>query len=203
MHEQKVARPQWPIHDVLARRWSTRAFDGAPLAPGTLRSLFEAARWSPSSFNEQPWRFIVAPRQDADTFARAVGTLTPGNRLWAANAAALIFGVVTPALARTGQENMHAYYDLGGAVAMLTVEATSRGVFVHQMAGMDREAVRELYDVPPSFDVVIALAVGRRGDAAELDAASLRKERAERIRRDQSDFVFARHFGEAWPEDEG
>lgn len=202
MHEHKVARPRWPIHDVLARRWSTRAFDGAALAPEVLRSLFEAARWSPSSFNEQPWRFLVAPRQDAATFDRAVQTLTPGNRLWAANAAALVFGVVTPALARTGQENMHAYYDLGGAVAMLTVEATSRAIFVHQMAGMDRDAVRELYEVPAGFDVVIALAVGQRGDAAELDAASMRKERAQRLRREQSDFVFAKRFGQAWREDE-
>lgn len=176
-----------PIHAVLRARWSPRAFDPAPLPGATLHTLFEAARWAPSSGNAQPWRFVVATIDgEPEAHARFVACLNEGNRRWAFRAPVLLFACAKRTIERPDRpprDNAHAWYDLGQAVAHLSVQATAEGLFVHQMAGFDAAAARDAGGVPDGFDVVTAVAIGRYGDAAALDDDLQPREAAPRVRR--------------------
>jgi nitroreductase len=188
-------------HEVLPmvrERWSPRAFDQAEVSTATLRSLLEAARWAPSAYNEQPWRFIVARKQQPEAFARALGLLVEGNQAWAQAAPVLIFGVVKRSYSHNGQPNAHARHDLGQAAAWLTVEATQRGLVVHQMAGVRVEAAREAYGIPEDFEVVTALALGYPGSADQLEGRLAELERAPRRRKPQAEIVFSDAWEQPW-----
>src|SRR5881394_2967613 len=125
-----------PIHELLRRRWSPRAFDpNKPVESEKLRACFEAARWAPSSFNEQPWSFIVATRDKPQEYAKLLACLVEKNQSWARSAPVLMIGATSLLWARNGKPNRHAFYDLGQAVAHLTVQATAQGLYLHQMAG--------------------------------------------------------------------
>src|SRR5882672_9989366 len=139
---EKTAAADAPILDLIKQRWSPRAFDPAPIPRETLHVLFEAARWAPSSNNAQPWRYVVADTEEAH--ARAAGVLTGRNPLWAAKAPVLVC-VAAQTIAEDGKPNRHAWYDTGQATALLTVQATSMGLFVHQMAGFDGAKAREVF----------------------------------------------------------
>ncbi|MFN2369890.1 MAG: nitroreductase family protein [Candidatus Krumholzibacteriia bacterium] len=193
----KTARTDHPIAPVLAERHSPYAFDPRPLPAADLRSLFEAARWAPSSFNEQPWRYLVAVREDEGEFARLLACLVEGNRVWARHASALMVAVAALTLARDGRPNGKALHDLGLAAANLTVEATVRGLVVHQMGGILPDQVRREYGVPDDFQPVTALAVGYPGDGSALPEALRAKDEAPRTRRPQAEFVFAGRWGQA------
>src|SRR5207237_4302235 len=138
----KTARNDYPIHDLLRRRWSPRAFADRLVDPDKLRSLLEAARWAPSSFNEQPWAFVVATRDRQEEFARVLGCLVEFNQTWAKSAAALMLTFARLTFDRNGQPNRHAYHEVGLAMANLTVQATAEGLAVHQMAGIVVEKAR-------------------------------------------------------------
>lgn len=135
----KLAPVEFPIHEVLRARWSPRALSSRSLEPEVLRSLFEAARWAPSSANEQPWHFVVARREDPAAFAKMVDCLASGNQRWAATAPVLVLAVTRLGFARSGAANRHAFHDLGLALASMLFEATSRGLATHCMAGFDVE----------------------------------------------------------------
>jgi nitroreductase len=181
-----------PVHDVIARRWSPVGFADRPVAAADLRSLFEAARWAPSAFNEQPWSFIVARREDADHFAAVHSCLVEGNQDWAANAPVLMLTVASEQFARNGAPNATALYDLGQAVAMLTVEATARGLAVHQMGGILPDRAAELFGVPDGRRVATALAVGYAvDDVTTLPEAWQARDTAPRVRRPLADTVFS------------
>ncbi len=171
-----------PIHELLQKRYSPRAFDGRTVAKETLRTLFEAARWAPSSFNEQPWRFIVATQEDMAEFERLMSCLVPGNRTWAKNAPVLALSVAKLRFTRTEQAkpNRHAFHDVGLAVAQLVTQATALGLAVHQMAGFSVEAARTTYAIPEGFEPVAALALGYSAEEAP----------ASRTRRPQDELVF-------------
>lgn len=190
----KHARPDHPIAAVLAERYSPYGYDPRPLPAADLRSLFEAARWAPSAFNEQPWRYLVAVRQDEAEFARLLGCLTDTNQQWARHASALAVGVASRTYARNGKPNGTALHDLGLAAASLTVEATVRGLAVHQMGGILPDRVRELYRVPEGFQPLTALAIGYAADPATLPEALRQRDTAPRTRRPQAEFV----FGGSW-----
>lgn len=196
---EKPAQTTYPIHEVLERRWSPRAFDIRPIEPEKLRSLFEAARWTASSSNEQPWYFILACRSNPEDFEKAAACLVPGNRVWAQNAPALIFALARKAFAKNGQPNRVALYDLGQAVANLVMQATSLGLSVHQMAGIEIETVRETYGVPAGFEPVTAMAIGYPGDPETLPEDLRRRELAPRSRKPFEKFVFSRHWDSATP----
>lgn len=191
MNDAKRARPDHPIQDVVAHRWSPYGYDPRPVPAADLRSLFEAARWAPSAFNEQPWRYIVAVREDETAFATLLDCLVDANREWARHASALAVGVAALTYARNGNPNGTALHDLGLAAAALSTEATARGLVVHQMGGIRPDRVREIYGVPEGFKPLTALAIGYAADPATLPAELRERDTAPRSRRPQAEFVFA------------
>src|SRR5271169_1740738 len=125
----KPAATDFPVHDLIRHRWSPRAFSDKPLEPVILASLFEAARWAPSSSNEQPWAYIVATKDAKEDFARIAGTLVEFNQMWAKHAPLLAIAVAELAFAKNGAPNRNAQYDVGAATALFSLEATARGLF--------------------------------------------------------------------------
>jgi nitroreductase len=177
------------LHELLARRWSPRAFSQSPVEPATLAQLFEAARWSPSSYNAQPWAFILARREDAEGYNRLLSTLVDANRQWAQQAPVLILAVAKLDYDHVARPNRHALYDLGQAVANLTVQATALDLYIHQMGGFDPRSARELFAIPAGYEAVAVLALGYQG-AASADPAA-------RTRKPLTDFVFGGSWGRA------
>ncbi|HEX9284877.1 MAG TPA: nitroreductase family protein [Nitrospirales bacterium] len=196
---EKPADVQHPIHDLIKRRWSPRAFSDRSIKPETLQSLLEAARWAPSSNNEQPWSFIVAAKDDPDEFGRLLSCLVEGNSLWAQHAPVLMVSVARLSFEDDGQPNRHAFHDVGQAVANLIVQATALGLMVHQMAGFHPDKVRELYSVPKEFEPVAAMALGYPGDPQSLPDKLKKRELAPRERKPITEFVFTGRWGRTSP----
>ena len=187
---QKPANNDFPILDQLRQRWSPRAFSKRPIPPESVRSLFEAARWAPSCFNAQPWRFIVTASQAEGEFQSALACLREGNRTWAASAPLLLFAVARMTF-DNGGDNRHAFYDVGQAMAHLSIQATALGLFVHQMGGILPDQVRETYGLPEGYEPVSAAAIGLYGESDSLDEGLRKKELAPRIRNAVSEFAFS------------
>jgi nitroreductase len=197
----KIAQTDHDILDVIRHRWSPRAFDaGRDVSVADLHRLFEAARWAPSSRNEQPWRFVIAvKRRHPAAFERMLQSLTPKNQAWAADAPVLLLVAVRLTHERDEIVNEHAWYDAGQAVAFLTLQATDLGLSVRQMQGFDTAAARTTCGVPAAFEPAVIMAVGHAGDPAMLTVESHRSaERQPRARRPISDFVFDGQWGSEW-----
>lgn len=184
-----------PIHELLLRRWSPRAFDPRPVEEEKLRQLFEAARWAASSFNDQPWRFIVT-RRGEPAHEKLVACLVPGNAAWAANAPVLALSVASLNFAYNGKPNRHAAHDVGQAVANLLVQATSLGLFAHQMAGFDAEKARESFAIPSDHEPVAAMTIGYPGDPASLPEKLRKGEGGTRTRKPLVELVFGGDWGQ-------
>jgi len=167
---------------------------------GALKRLLEAARWAPSCFNEQPWRFVVATRDDPEAFERALGCLKESNQRWSKQASALLFTTTKKTFARNGKDNRHASHDLGLAVENLVLQALADGWHTHQMAGIDVAAVRETYAVPDDFDILTAIAIGKLADPDVLPDPLREREAKPRERKPLGDIAFTGRFGEAWGE---
>ncbi|KJQ55779.1 nitroreductase family protein [Microbacterium sp. SA39] len=184
----RTAPTEHPVLDVLAARWSPRAYDAQnAIDEAKLATALEAARWSPSANNSQPWRFIVARRGTA-LHAQVVNALVGFNQAWAGNAAVLVVAIAETATA-DGAPISHAAYDLGQAVAHLSVQAHHDGLLVHQMSGFDAEAVREFADLEPRFAPLTVIAVGEFGDLESLPEVLQQREVAPRVRRPISETV--------------
>jgi nitroreductase len=196
---EKPAETQYPIEEILRRRWSPRAFSDRLVEAEKLQSLFEAARWAASSFNEQPWNFIVATKQNPEDHARLLGCLVEGNQRWAHAAPVLMVSVAKLNFDKTGKPNRHAFHDVGLAVQNMIVEATALGLCVHQMAGFSSEKVREIYGVPDGFEPVAAIAIGYGLAADELPEAFREVDLGARRRKPVSSFVFQERWGEVSP----
>jgi len=199
MSHPKHADTSHDILDVIRERWSPRAFDPARDVPtGDLKRVFEAARWAPSSFNEQPWRFVVAARTRAATaFASLLETLDTFNREWAQHAPVLALVAARLTISRTGRPNQTAWYDAGQAVGFLTLQATSVGLAIRQMEGFDRAGAVRVCEIPPEFEPVVAMAIGYAGEPDLLDSDKHRAaERRPRLRQPISDFVFNGRWGD-------
>lgn len=181
-----------PLLEVLAERWSPRSFDPAgEIAPATLTALLEAARWSPSAGNSQPSRFIVA-RRGTEEFDSIVATLVGFNTAWAGSAAVLVVALAETADAE-GKARPWAVYDLGQAVAHLSVQAHHEGLHVHQMAGFEKDGIRAAFDVEERFDPVVVAAVGVLGAPEDLASDVLReREVAPRTRLPLDEIVLVR-----------
>lgn len=186
---EKRTESAFPINELLQTRWSPRAFADRPVEEEKLLSLFEAARWAPSAFNGQPWAFVVTTRQDPGCFAALVSTLSPGNRLWAPQAPVLVLAVAIPY--RAGDAvNRYGHYDLGQAVAHLTVEARDLGLQVHQMGGFDGARARQIFELPAEYEPMTVLAIGYAGEPESLVEELRVREIAPRERRPIGTFVF-------------
>jgi nitroreductase len=196
--EVKIADPDHPVHELIVRRWSPYVFDPRPVPAEDLRSLFEAARWSPSSFNEQPWRFIVATSDEPAEHQRLLGCLIEKNQNWARHAPVLVIAAVSTTFARNDAPNRTALHDLGLAVANLSFEATARGLVVHQMAGILPDRARELYDIPEHCEAVTALAIGHPGDPQSAPAELRDRDSQPRNRKPLREYVFSGNW-EALP----
>ena len=187
MSEQNTHKT-FPLEPVLENRWSPRAYSlSKELTAQLLGPSFEAARWSPSSGNSQPWSFVVGFRGD-DIFSTLVGSMASGNALWAENASAIIANVAEMETDE-GKPRSHAVYDLGQAVAHFSVQATANGLVVHQMAGFDAEALHQALGLSPRHRVVTLMTVGFLGDASELPEKLQERERAPRVRKPLSEIV--------------
>ena len=189
------AKTDYPVHDLIQNRWSPRAFSDNPVSPETLRSLFEAARWAPSSSNEQPWAFIVGTKDDLETHRKILSTLVEFNQGWAKHAPVLAIAVSQMEFARNKTPNRNAFYDTGAAVAHLTAEATSRGLFVHQMAGFDPQKAIEVFHIPKGWEPIAAFAIGYPGDPNALPDKLRERELAPRSRKPISEFVMSSDWG--------
>lgn len=193
----KAIQPDHPIQELLTKRWSPYAFSDRPVSEADLRSLFEAARWSASSYNEQPWRYIVATRSNPEEFERLLSCLVEGNQVWAQAAPVLGLGCTSLNFAYNGQPNAAAQHDLGLASGTLTVEATARGLCVHQMIGILPDRARELYQIPDGFLPLTGLAIGYLGDPNTLPEKYKERDLAPRQRKPLAEFVFGGQWGAA------
>ncbi|HXC50623.1 MAG TPA: nitroreductase family protein [Candidatus Limnocylindrales bacterium] len=187
---EKKAHPDVPIHALIADRWSPYCYSTKPVPESDLRAILEAARWAPSSYNEQPWRYILARSSDAAAHAKLVSCLVEGNQAWAKNAPVLMIGIAVMTFSRNGKPNRAAQHDLGLAAGNICIEATARGLFVHQMIGIVPERVRELYRVPPEAEPLTGLAIGYLGDETQSPEALRERDRAPRTRKPIADIVF-------------
>src|SRR6516162_4295693 len=161
---QKPATTDHPVHSLIRERWSPRAFSPKAVPKEVLQSLFEAARWAPSSNNEQPWAFIVATKDDQENFEKSLGALVEFNAGWARKAPVLVIAVAELAFAKNNAPNRNAQYDVGAASLHLSIEATARGLFVHQMAGFDPETAKEVYNIPQGWEPIATMAIGFPGN---------------------------------------
>ncbi len=186
---------EFPVNELIQNRWSPRAFSDKPVPQEVLRSLFEAARWAPSSSNEQPWAYIVATKDDAENFEKSLGALVEFNANWAKKAPVLVIAVAELAFAKNNAPNRNAQYDVGAASLQLSIEATARGLVVHQMAGFDPETAREAYDIPQGWEPIAAMAIGYPGDAASLPEPLQSREKAPRSRKRIREFVMSGQWG--------
>ena len=186
------------VHELIAARWSPCGFADRAVAVSELRSLFEAARWAPSSFNEQPWRYVVATRDDAAGFSKLLEVLVEANQEWARRAPVLVLAIAMSKFTRNGRDNRHAWHDLGAATACLTVEATARGLAVHQMAGFDHARAREAFRIPDQADPVAVFALGYPSLEGLPDHLA-RRDAAPRQRTPLSESVFCGAFGHPAP----
>jgi nitroreductase len=192
---QKLAPADHPVHDLVRERWSPRAFSEKPVPVDVLRSLFEAARWAPSSNNEQPWAFLVATKDEPESHTRLLSTLAESNQSWAKHAPVLAIATSLLTFTRTGKPNRNAFYDTGAAVAHLTWEATVRGLFAHQMAGFDPQKAIELFHIPAGWEPIAAFVIGYPGDPQSLPETLRQRELAPRSRKPLTDFVMSRTWG--------
>ena len=195
----KHANADHDVLDVIRHRWSPRAFDATrDVADSELWRLFEAARWAASSFNEQPWRFVVASRRRSASAHRAlVESLTAKNQAWAGAAPVLALVAIRTTLERNEAPNSHAWYDTGQAVGFLTLQATSQGLSIRQMEGFDRERARAACQIPAPFDPAVILAIGYAGDPQSLTIDTHREaETKPRQRKPVGDFVYDGTWGQ-------
>jgi nitroreductase len=196
---QKAATTDVPVHDLIKNRWSPRAFAEKRVPAEVLRALFEAARWAPSSNNEQPWAYLVATKDDAENFAKMLAVLVEFNANWAKQAPVLALSVAHVKMQRDGKPNRVALHDVGSATSQLTFEANSRGLLVHQMAGFDTERARQTFAIPPDWEPVAAIALGYPGDPESLPEKLRERELAPRARKPLSEFVMTGAWGHTAP----
>lgn len=196
MTQKRAAETSVPIHQILNERWSPRAFDSRPVEPEKLRSLFEAARWAASSFNAQPWYFIIAAKDDAESYRKVLASFVEFNQGWARNAPVVGLSVARLNFEHNGQLNRHAFHDVGQAAANLAVQAAAHGLQLHQMAGILPEKARELFSIPQGYEAVAGFALGYPGDPESLPQQLKERELAQRTRKPLASFVFSGKWGD-------
>lgn len=191
VHRLKKAPVIDGVLPILLERWSPRSFSDRAVSSASLKKVFEAARWAPSSYNEQPWRFIVGER-NSDTYKKIFSTLIGFNQEWAASAPVLILGAASSRFAHNQQTNLYAIHDLGAAAAYLVLQAAALGLAAHQMAGFDQGAARKAFQIPEDFGLGSVIALGYQGEPGALkNDRMLEMETAPRQRKDLSEIVFS------------
>lgn len=190
--EQHIKAPSqdFDIHPLLQKRWSPLAFSEETISEEQLQELFEAARWSASANNEQPWRYVYGLRGAAG-FNQIWDGLLPGNQVWANSAAALVVSLYRKNFQRNGQANPWAMHDVGMANAQLVLQATHRDIYTHMMAGFDRDKLRKILALDEQVEIMAVLALGYLGDDANLPDKYQARERSKRQRLSIHEFTHA------------
>ena len=155
------------INSIFTNRWSPRSITGEEISHNELMSLFEAARWAPSSFNNQPWRFIYSKRTGGQ-WSKFLDLLNEGNRIWAKDAGVLVVIISRKNFEYNEKPSITHQFDTGAAWENLALEASIRGIVAHGMQGFDYQKVKEDLDIPDSFDVMAMIAIGKRGPIDKL-----------------------------------
>lgn len=182
------------VNNLIEERWSTRAFSSKPVKKEQLQSILEAARWAPSAFNEQPWRFILGQKGDS-TYDSILSTLIDWNIIWASNASVLILNVAKKTFTLNGNNNVTFKYDLGQAVAFMILEAINQGLHTHQMSGFDANKAVELFNIPNDFQAVSVTALGNYGNVDDLPEDMALMETKPRERKGLNEIIFSGKFG--------
>ena len=188
----RYRQPEHPVETLIYHRWSPRAMSAERLSGAELMRLFEAARWAPSSFNEQPWRFVYAER-DGEHWPRFLDLLSEGNRRWAGAAAVLVVVLSRATFERNGKPSRTHSYDTGAAWQNLALQGSRMGLVVHGMAGFDYDKARDLLEVPEEFAVEAMIAVGRPAPVESLPEP-LREREAPSGRKPVAELVFPGRF---------
>lgn len=191
---QKSNKIEHPVTDLIEQRRSRRAYSSQPIEPEKINSLFEAARWAPSSMNEQPWTYLYATQDQPELWNKLLDTLNESNRVWAKHAPLLILSMTRKTLIRNGAINGAARYDVGAANAFLSMQATHLGLNVHQMGGYDRQKAIEYLNIPDTHEPIVIMAVGYLGTTENLSENLKSREVAPRDRYTQEFFVMNRPF---------
>ena len=185
------------ILDVLSQRWSPRAFAPRAVENDKIHALFEAARWAPSCYNDQPWTFLLTRRGQDPAYEQLLACLMPANQAWAATAPLLVLNTARQNFLHNGKPNRWAFYDLGLAVGNLLSEATHLGLLVHQMAGFDAALAHSSLGLPVGHEAVAVMAIGYLGDAALLPAGVEEKSPAQRERKPHADLLYTGRWKQA------
>ena len=185
----------YPIHELMAKRWSPYCFDARPVTDEDLRSLFEAARWAPSSYNEQPWSYVIAKKENPEEFQRLLSCLVDANQVFAKEAPVLALCITSLKFAHNDKPNRAAVHDLGLANGHLVLEAAALGLVAHQMIGILPDKAREVYQVPEGHDPMTAVAIGYPGDGHNLPPEIRQRDMARRPRKTLKEFVFSGRWG--------
>lgn len=189
-HLKKAPEVEGVLPEIL-NRWSPRSYTDREVSPALLAKVFEAARWTASSYNEQPWRFIVGTR-NSETYKKILGALIGFNQIWAGKAPVLILGATSTKFTHNGSPNGVALYDLGAAASYLTLQAASLGLSTHQMAGYDQAAARTALGIPDDYALGAVIALGYQGEPADLGHDQMiAMETAPRERKPLKEIVFS------------
>jgi nitroreductase len=191
----KQAPADMGVLPAILQRWSPRSFADRDVSTVDLKILFNASRWAPSSFNEQPWRYLVGLR-GSDTYKKIFSSLLGFNQGWAGQAPVLILGAAKTKFSHNNSPNGFAFYDLGASTAYLVLQAAALGLSTHQMAGYDQAAARAAFGIPEDYTLGSVIALGYQGEpAALINKQLLAQEIAPRERKPLSEFVLS-----AWGE---
>ena len=192
----KLAQTVDGVLEVIRHRWSPRAFLDKPVPKETLRALLEAARWAASSFNEQPWRFLVATKDNPADFDKMLSVLLPRNQEWAKAAPVLLLTLGKKNFSHNNTPNRYALHDAGAALAMLAIQAAGMGLQVHGMGGFDHDKARTVLKIPHDYELGAAVALGYPGPAEMVPEAFRAAELAPRTRKPLSEVAHPATFGE-------
>ena len=194
---RKPAITQVPVQQTIAERWSGRAYDPSKKvsAEQTL-ALLEAARWAPSCYGDQPWRFIVWDKHsDAASWQKGFDCLMPGNQAWVKDAPLLLLTTADSLFKHNGQPNRWGQYDSGAAAENLCLQAASMGLMAHQMGGFDADKARQVFAIPEHYALMAMMAVDYPADISTLSAEVLERETAPRQRRSLGELFFSGAWG--------
>ena len=184
------------IIPAIANRWSPMAFSESEVSAEIITDILEAARWAPSSFNEQPWRFLVMNKHDnSDSYDQLLDCLAPFNKKWAATVPILILVAAKTTFDRNGKVNKHALFDTGQAVANMIIQATESGLHSHQIGGVDFEKAHEVFKIDSDYELVDVIALGYQGNHLDLPEDMRKREEAPRSRKPLQEVAFHNRFG--------
>jgi nitroreductase len=193
----KYADTKPGVHEIFRVRWSPRSFSSRPVPDDVVEDILEAGRWAASSYNEQPWRFIVARKEDSEAFQKLLSVLIPFNQAWAKNASFLVLTVARVNFSHNETPNAYAMHDTGAALAHMMLQAAASGLQAHGMAGFDKDKAREVFGIPPEYQIGAVAAFGYADSADKLSNEQMKQRELEpRTRKPLTEIAFNGHWGQ-------